>query len=243
MIWHIKILHNLTSHDSIWHNVMILVSIQQHNMIWHIKILHNAQVSQSLEQKSDSFTDKSFRAHTRRTMHTTIGEGDETRPHICHIYHRLYLWRKFCHVEKFQISVKNLNNLWSFIEIYAVFVLNFCGEKSLWRKNDKYKVCTLLPPAWLRLNSILAAKNSCCSLPGSETCSPYQQWEDTFNLILFLLVFSKACSQLMSVFVSSPQQSYCTQTKRYESQETGRTLSGFWNRRQSSWATNYCIGR
>ena len=134
MIWHIKILHNLTSHDSIWHNVMILVSIQQHNMIWHIKILHNAQVSQSLEQKSDSFTDKSFRAHTRRTMHTTIGEGDETRPHICHIYHRLYLWRKFCHVEKFQISVKNLNNLWRFIKIYAVFVINLRGEKSLWRK-------------------------------------------------------------------------------------------------------------
>ena len=133
-IWTIKILHNLTSHDGIWHNVMILILIQQPNMIWHIKILHNAQVSQSLEQKSDSFTDKSFRAHTRRTMHTTIGEGDETRPHICHIYHRLYLWRKFCHVEKFQISVKNLNNLWSFIKIYAVFVLNLCGEKYVWRK-------------------------------------------------------------------------------------------------------------
>ena len=169
--------------------------------------------------------------------------SDTSRAHICHGYHRLCPWRKIWYVEKFQISVKNLNNLWSFIEIYAVFVLNFCGEKSLWRKNDKYKVCTLLPPAWLRLNSILAAKNSCCSLPGSETCSPYQQWENTFNLILFLLVFSKACSQLMSVFVSSPQQSYCTQAKRYESQETGRTLSGFWNRRQSSWATNYCIGR
>ena len=40
-------------------------------------------------------------------------------------------------MEKFQISVKNLNNLWRFIEIYAVFVLNLCGEKSLWRKNDK----------------------------------------------------------------------------------------------------------
>ena len=40
------------------------------------------------------------------------------RPHICHGYHRLYLWRKFCHVEKFQISVKNLNKLWRFIEIY-----------------------------------------------------------------------------------------------------------------------------
>ena len=64
-------------------------------------------------------------------------------------------------------------------------------------------------------------KISCCSLPGSETCSPSQQWENTFNLIPFLFsVFSKACSQLMNVFVSSPQQSYCTQAKRYESQET-----------------------
>ena len=62
------------------------------------------------------------------------------RPRICHRYHRLYRWRKFCHVEKFQISVKNLNNLWRFIEIYAVFVLNLCGEKSLSRKNDKYEV-------------------------------------------------------------------------------------------------------
>ena len=33
-------------------------------------------------------------------------------------------------VEKFQMSVKNLNNLWSFIEIYAVFVPNLCGDKS-----------------------------------------------------------------------------------------------------------------
>ena len=64
-------------------------------------------------------------------------------------------------------------------------------------------------------------KISCCSLPGSETCSPSQQWENTFNLIPFLfLVFSKACSQLMNVFVTNPQQSYCTQAKRYESQET-----------------------
>ena len=50
------------------------------------------------------------------------------RPHICHRYHRLYPWRKICHVEKFQISVKNLNNVWHFIKIYAVFVLNLCGE-------------------------------------------------------------------------------------------------------------------
>ena len=32
-------------------------------------------------------------------------------------------------MEEFQISVKNLNNLWRLIEIYAVFVLNLCGEK------------------------------------------------------------------------------------------------------------------
>ena len=68
------------------------------------------------------------------------------RPHICHGYHGLYLWRKFCHVEKFQISVKNLNDLWRFNEIHAVFGLNLNGEKSvwrksLWRKNDKYEVC------------------------------------------------------------------------------------------------------
>ena len=44
-------------------------------------------------------------------------------------------------MEKFQISVKNLNNFWSFIKIYAVFVLNMCGEKSVWRKNDQYEVC------------------------------------------------------------------------------------------------------
>ena len=49
-------------------------------------------------------------------------------------------------MEKFQISVKNLNNLWSFIEVYAVFVLNLREEKSVWkksvwRKNDKYEVC------------------------------------------------------------------------------------------------------
>ena len=42
-------------------------------------------------------------------------------------------------VEKFQISVKNLKNSWSFIEIYAVFVLNLCGENMCGEKN-KYEV-------------------------------------------------------------------------------------------------------
>ena len=42
---------------------------------------------------------------------------------------------RIIYVEKFQIFVKNLNNLWGFIEVYAVFVLNLCGEK-----NDKYEV-------------------------------------------------------------------------------------------------------
>ena len=43
-------------------------------------------------------------------------------------YLKLYLWKKICHVKKFQISVKNFNILWSFIKIHAVFVLNLCGE-------------------------------------------------------------------------------------------------------------------
>ena len=53
---------------------------------------------------------------------------DTVRAHICHKYHELYSWRKYCHVEKFGLSIKNLNNLWSFIEVYAVFVQNLCGE-------------------------------------------------------------------------------------------------------------------
>jgi len=81
-------------------------------------------------------------------MYVDIYRSFLVRPHICHGYHGLYLWRKICHVEKFQISVKNLNNLWSFIEIYALFVLNLCGEKSVWRKsvwrkNDKYETCII----------------------------------------------------------------------------------------------------
>ena len=37
----------------------------------------------------------------------------------------------YIHGEKSVMNQKisNLNNLWSFIEIYAVFALNLCGEK------------------------------------------------------------------------------------------------------------------
>ena len=45
----------------------------------------------------------------------------------------MHIWRRFQHhthaiCGEIQISVKNLNNLWSLIEIYDVFVLNMCGE-------------------------------------------------------------------------------------------------------------------
>ena len=39
------------------------------------------------------------------------------------------------------ICGENSVNLWRFIKIYAVFVLDLCGEKSVWRKSDKYEVC------------------------------------------------------------------------------------------------------
>ena len=61
-------------------------------------------------------------------------------------------------MEKCQLSIQNLNNLWSLIEVYAVFVPNLCGEisvrrKYVWRKNDKCEVCiyhVLLPRYCLR---------------------------------------------------------------------------------------------
>ena len=82
----------------------------------------------------------------------------KNRPHICHRYHRLYPWRKICHVEKCQIYVKNLNNLWSFIEIYAVFVLNLCGEKSVWKKSVWRKNGRTCKKHWLVLQTLKHAR-------------------------------------------------------------------------------------
>ena len=48
---------------------------------------------------------------------------------------RIIFVEKNCHVEKFQLSLQNLNNLWSFIKVYAVFVPNLCREKSVRRKH------------------------------------------------------------------------------------------------------------
>ena len=83
---------------------------------------------------------------TRTSLGRAGDQGDHQRQSsYLSEYHQIYLWRKNCHVEKFQLSIQNLNNLWSFIEVYATFVPNLCGEKSVrrksvWRKNDKYEV-------------------------------------------------------------------------------------------------------
>ena len=42
-----------------------------------------------------------------------------------------------------------------FYEVYAVFVPNLCGEKSVrrksvWIKNDKYEVCPPAPPSFIK---------------------------------------------------------------------------------------------
>ena len=67
-------------------------------------------------------------------------------PDICHLHHLHVGGEKICHVEKFQNSIKNLNNLWSFYRNLCLFCSNLCGEKfspkvRMWRKNDKYQVC------------------------------------------------------------------------------------------------------
>ena len=47
------------------------------------------------------------------------------------------------YMEKFQLSLQNLNNLWSFIEVYAVLVPNLCGEKSVRRKSVWRKITNM----------------------------------------------------------------------------------------------------
>ena len=75
-----------------------------------------------------------------------------TRAHICHKYHKLYLWRKNCHVEKF---LGNFGKFWrNFGEILEKFCHNFRAfmwrkikpkKYFWWRKNEKYEVWTRLP--------------------------------------------------------------------------------------------------
>ena len=56
----------------------------------------------------------------------------KSRAHICHKYHKLYLWRKNCHVEKF----------WEILPQFTRFHVekNLAQKVHLWRKNDKSEV-------------------------------------------------------------------------------------------------------
>ena len=78
------------------------------------------------------------------------------------------------HVEKFGLFFKkNLNNLWSIIKVYAVFVPNLYEEqsawkKSVWKKNDEYEV-------WLQI----VAKSPLNFLVESM-CWSWWQWRDAF---------------------------------------------------------------
>ena len=52
-----------------------------------------------------------------------------SRAHICHKYHKLYLWRKNCHVEKFW---QNFGKFWEIIEKFwgnfAIIYTLSCGK-------------------------------------------------------------------------------------------------------------------
>ena len=52
---------------------------------------------------------------------------------------------KSCHVEKFGLSIMNLNNIWSFIKDYDVFVPNLYGEKY---NNISFTLLTVLISQW-----------------------------------------------------------------------------------------------
>ena len=51
--------------------------------------------------------------HARKSAYTITKA--KTMPHICHIYHIWDMWRKICHVEKFQISMHDrCGEIWNF---------------------------------------------------------------------------------------------------------------------------------
>ena len=89
-------------------------------------------------------TRKSWQSYSWRRMRWPFKIN--TRAHIFSRLSRIIFVEKNHNIwKKFGLSIKNLNNLWSFIKVYAVFVPNLCGEKSarrksVWRKNDKYEV-------------------------------------------------------------------------------------------------------
>ena len=62
------------------------------------------------------------------------------RAHICHNYHKLYLWRKF---GKMWEILENFEKFWEILPQFTRFHVekNWAQKVNLWRKNDKYEVC------------------------------------------------------------------------------------------------------
>ena len=78
----------------------------------------------------------------------------KSRAHICHKYHKLYLWRKNCHVEKFW---KKIGKFWEILPQFTRFHLekNWAQKVHLWRKMTNMRSClgkTTLPllPSYVR---------------------------------------------------------------------------------------------
>ena len=69
-------------------------------------------LSNALPSKEKEHFQHQFHDYIKLILLGELISGTGIRLHICHRYHRLYPWRKICGVEKFQISVKNLNSLW-----------------------------------------------------------------------------------------------------------------------------------
>ena len=78
-------------------------------------------------------------------------------------------------VEKFQLSVQNLNNLWTFIEVYAVFAPNLCGEKSVQRRYmwRKWQIWGLWCNAYAVPKLSKGVRKSCQVLP--KQCPSHPQ--------------------------------------------------------------------
>ena len=129
------------------------------NITW-IPEFHKISLVQAEEYPQHNF---SVEAWATTIFFLLLVRFPNPRPHICHGYRGLYLWRKFCHVEKFQISVNNLNNLWRFIESY---------EKISVEK--KWQIWGL--SVWIFRNSSDPRAPTCCFNSGLENLTIIESW-------------------------------------------------------------------
>ena len=129
---------------------ILILSVRASSCIFRCKSISGTYPGESVGQYvADTFTVQVSLDRYRASIDHRM-----SIPDICHRYHRLYMWRKICHVEKFQISLYDkflhmtdvvksdiyphlscascrecihvTHNLCCFVAIHVVFLPNYC---------------------------------------------------------------------------------------------------------------------